>query len=120
MQNVLIVDDVKTDRELMGKVVTAAGHIPVYATDGDEALATAKLTRPALVFLDVVMPRLNGFKACRQLKQDPATAGIPIVMVTSKNTQSDKFWGKKQGADDHIGKPFTPEALTAVIKRLVG
>ena len=120
MQNVMIVDDVKTDRELMGKVVTAAGHIPVYATDGDEVVAMAKQTKPALIFLDVVMPRLNGFNACRQLRQDPATAGIPVVLVTSKSTESDKFWGKKQGATDHIAKPFTPETITAVMKRILG
>jgi twitching motility two-component system response regulator PilH len=120
VQNILIVDDVRTDRDLMGKVVSAAGHIPVYATDGDEALATAKQTRPALIFLDVVMARMNGFNACRVLKQDPETAGIPVVLVTSKSTESDKFWGKKQGADDHIGKPFTAESFTAVIKRFLG
>jgi CheY-like chemotaxis protein len=120
VQNILIVDDVKTDRDLMGKVVSAAGHIPVFATDGDEAVPTAKQTKPALILLDVVMARMNGFNACRQLKQDTETSKIPVVMVTSKGTESDKFWGKKQGADDHIAKPFTPEALTAVIKRLVG
>jgi twitching motility two-component system response regulator PilH len=120
VQNILIVDDVRTDRDLMGKVVAAAGHIPVYATDGDEALAAAKQTQPGLIFLDVVMPRVNGFNACRTLKQDPATAGIPVVLVTSKSTESDKFWGKKQGADDHIGKPFTAESLSAVIKRFLG
>jgi twitching motility two-component system response regulator PilH len=119
MQNVLIVDDVKTDRELMGKVVAAAGHIPVYATDGDEALAAAKQANPALIFLDVVMPRVNGFNACRLLKQDPATSAIPVVLVTSKNAESDKFWGKKQGADDHVGKPFSPDSLTAILKRFV-
>jgi twitching motility two-component system response regulator PilH len=120
VQNILIVDDVKTDRDLMGKVVSAAGHIPVYATDGDEALAAAKQTQPALIFLDVVMPRVNGFNACRVLKQDPATSAIPVVLVTSKSAESDKFWGKKQGANDHIGKPFTVESLTAVIKRFLG
>lgn len=119
MQNVLIVDDVKTDRELMGKVVTAAGHIPVYATDGDEALAVAKQTNPALIFLDVVMSRMNGFNACRQLKHDPATAAIPVVLVTSKSSESDRFWGKKQGADDHVGKPFTADSLNLVIRRFL-
>ncbi len=120
MQNILIVDDVRTDRDLMGKVVSAAGHIPVYATDGDEVVAAAKQTQPALIFLDVVMTRVNGFNACRLLKQDPATSAIPVVLVTSKNTESDKFWGKKQGADEHIGKPFTADSLTAVIKRFLG
>jgi twitching motility two-component system response regulator PilH len=117
MQNILIVDDMQTDRELVGKVVAAAGHCPVYATDGADALAKAKEVQPAMIFLDVVMPRQDGFKTCRSLKQDAATSKIPVVLVTSKATESDKFWGKKQGADDHIGKPFSPDTLTAIIRR---
>jgi twitching motility two-component system response regulator PilH len=117
MATVLIIDDVQTDRELIGKVVSLAGHTAAFATDGDEALAKAKEVKPGLIFLDVVMPRMNGFNACRQLKQDPATASIPVVLVTSKSTESDKFWGKKQGADDHVGKPFSPDALNALMKR---
>jgi twitching motility two-component system response regulator PilH len=119
MATILIVDDVQTDRELIGKVVLAAGHSPVYATDGDEGLAKAKEVRPSLIFLDVVMPRMNGFNTCRKLKQDPDTKGIPVVLVTSKGTESDRFWGQKQGADEHVPKPFTPEMLTAIIRRLV-
>src|SRR5262249_33015579 len=119
MQTILIVDDVQTDRELVGKVVTSAGHNPLYAADGEEAFTRAKQQRPALILMDVVMPTLNGFNACRKLKQDPETASIPVVLVTSKNADSDRFWGKKQGADDLIGKPFTPDALLSVIRRYV-
>jgi twitching motility two-component system response regulator PilH len=117
MSTVLIVDDVQTDRELMGKVVIGAGHQPTYASDGDEVVAKAKEVKPSLIFLDVVMPRMNGFQACRLLKQDPETQSIPVVLVTSKSTDSDKFWGKKQGADDHIDKPFSPDALKNVMRR---
>jgi len=117
MQNILIVDDVQTDRELVGKVVAATGHNPIYVSDGADALAKAKEVQPALIFLDVVMPRQDGFKTCRSLKQDPTTAKIPVVLVTSKSTESDKFWGKKQGADDHVGKPFSPDSLTSIIRR---
>jgi twitching motility two-component system response regulator PilH len=120
MATILIVDDVQTDRELMGKVVTQAGHAAAYATDGDEVLAKAKQVKPGLILLDVVMPRMNGFNACRQVKQDPATANIPVVLVTSKGADSDKFWGKRQGADDHVVKPFSPEALIAIMKRYLG
>ncbi|MFO0744409.1 MAG: response regulator [Myxococcota bacterium] len=117
MATILIVDDVQTDRELIGKVVMSAGHKPVYADDGADAVAAATTHKPALIFLDVVMPKMNGFNACRDLKKNPATAGIPVCLVTSKGTDSDKFWGKKQGADDHIVKPFTPASLSAVITR---
>ena len=113
MQNILIVDDVQTDRELLGSVVSRAGHHAVYASDGSQAVEMAKQAQPALIFLDVVMPIQDGFKACRALKADPITAKIPIVLVTSKKADSDKFWGKKQGADDHVGKPYTQEQVQA-------
>lgn len=119
MPTILIVDDVRTDRELIGKVVTSAGHQPEYASDGEEAITRAKEIKPAMIFMDVVMPNLNGFNACRKLKSDPATANIPVVLVTSKGTDSDKFWGKKQGADDHVPKPFSPDMLLGIIKRYV-
>lgn len=119
MKKVLVVDDVKTDRDLIGKVVALVGYKPVYATDGDEALVVAKQENPALIFLDVVMPRMNGFNACRLLKSDPTTAGIPVVLVTSKNAESDKFWGKRQGADGHITKPFSPDVLEDTMKRFL-
>ena len=71
MGTILIVDDVQTDRELIGRVVQQTGHKPEYATDGSEALSRAKEVRPQLIFLDVVMPSMNGFHACRKLKTDP-------------------------------------------------
>jgi len=119
MATILIVDDMQTDRELLGKVVMSAGHQPVYAVDGDQALQKAREARPALIFLDVVMPGTNGFQACRKLKQDAETAQIPVVLVTSKDTPSDKFWGQKQGADDHIPKPFSSDSIVGAIRRLV-
>lgn len=119
METILIVDDVQTSRELIGKIVSAAGHRPEYASDGDEALVRAKELRPALIFMDVVMPSMNGFQACRKLKQDEATAKIPVILVTSKSGESDKFWGQKQGADMHIGKPFADADIKAAISRYV-
>lgn len=119
MFTILIIDDAQTDRELVGRVVTAAGHRAVYASDGAAGVVAAKEHKPAMIFLDVVMPNQDGFATCRQLKRDPATATIPVVLVTSKNTDSDRFWGKKQGADDHVGKPFASADLEALIKRYV-
>jgi CheY-like chemotaxis protein len=120
MDNILIVDDMKTDRELLAKVVMKAGYNAVFATDGDEVVTAVKTLRPRLVFLDVVMARTNGYNACRLLKTDPDTKNVPVVFVTSKNSDSDRFWGKKQGADDLLGKPFSPEGVTAVLQRLLG
>jgi twitching motility two-component system response regulator PilH len=117
MSYVLIVDDIQTDRTLIGKVVSDAGHQPLYATNGKEAMQMARAHRPSLILLDVVMPEINGFQVCRSLKTEPTTADIPVVLVTTKGTESDRFWGRKQGAQDHIAKPFAAEELTAVIHR---
>jgi CheY-like chemotaxis protein len=119
MQTILIVDDVQTDRELLGGVVSRAGHHPLYAGNGGQAIELATQNQPAMIFLDVVMPIQDGFKTCRALKADPKTAHIPVVLVTSKKTDSDKFWGKKQGADEHVGKPFTPVQMVELIQRYV-
>jgi twitching motility two-component system response regulator PilH len=116
---ILVVDDVQTDRELIGKVVSSTGNTPEYAVDGEEAVDRAKATKPALILLDVVMPKQDGFATCRKLKKDPETSSIPVVLVTSKNTDTDRFWGEKQGADGYIVKPFSPDDLTKVIKKFV-
>jgi twitching motility two-component system response regulator PilH len=117
MGSILIVDDVQTDREIVGRVVSSAGHRPVYASDGKEAITLAKDMHPELIFMDVVMPAQDGFKTCRLLKQDAATANIPVVLVTSKGTESDKYWGQRQGADDHVAKPFTADTIMTIIRR---
>lgn len=120
MSTVLVVDDMQTDRELAGQVVTKAGHRAVYASSGAEAVQKAIEMKPSLILLDVVMPQQDGFKTCRELKKNPETAKIPVVLVTSKNNESDRFWGQKQGADEHVGKPFSPDSLTALIRRYAG
>jgi len=119
MQTILIVDDVQTDRELLGSVVSRAGHHPLYCADGSQAVDLAKQAQPAMIFLDVVMPIQDGFKTCRALKADPKTANIPVVLVTSKKADSDKFWGRKQGADEHVGKPYTTQQVDDIIHRYV-
>jgi twitching motility two-component system response regulator PilH len=119
MKTVLIVDDVQTDRDLMGQVVTRFGHHAEYASDGEEAIAKAKALKPSLILLDVVMPRLDGFGACRKLKKDEVTGDIPIVLVTSKGADTDKFWGQKQGCDDYLVTPFTPDDLSRVVRKFL-
>lgn len=117
MSTILVVDDAQTDRELMARVVTAAGHRALIAVDGKEAVMLAKQYKPALIFLDIVMPVMDGFAACRQLVKDPDTSMIPIVLVTSKSNESDVFWGKKQGATDHVAKPWDPRRIEDLIRR---
>lgn len=119
MAKILIVDDTLTDRDLLGKIVSGAGHQTAFATDGDEVLAKAKLEKPDLILMDVVMQRMDGFAACRQVKADTDLGKVPVVMITSKSTPADVFWGKKQGAAEYIAKPYTAEAVLDVVKRFV-
>lgn len=117
MALILVVDDAQTDRELMARVVNGSGHRAILASDGKEGIALAKQHKPALIFLDVVMPLMDGFATCRLLRKDPDTATIPVILVTSKATDSDVFWGKKQGASEHVGKPWNSTMIEDMIKR---
>jgi twitching motility two-component system response regulator PilH len=72
-----------------------------------------------LILLDIVMPGQDGFATCRQLKRDPSTKHIPVIIVSSKNGESDRFWGQKQGASDYLTKPFTPNDLLALVRKYV-
>jgi DNA-binding response OmpR family regulator len=78
---------------------------------------TVQVERPNLILMDVVMPGRNGFQACRELKSNEEYARLPVILVTSKNTESDKFWAQQQGADAYVVKPFTPEQLLGTVQR---
>jgi twitching motility two-component system response regulator PilH len=117
MASILVVDDSHMERVLMTQALESLGHRVLLAKDGREALQLAKEQKPALIFLDVVMPIMDGFATCRQLRQEPLTANIPIVLVTGKSTDRDVFWGRKQGANDHIAKPWTPQGLAEMIHK---
>jgi DNA-binding response OmpR family regulator len=117
MRKVLIVDDIRSEVQLIANALRPHGYECLEANDGREAYARAKTERPDLILLDIVMPGQDGFATCRQLKRDPDTKDIPVVMVTSKKGESDRFWGQKQGAADYLCKPFTPEELLATVRR---
>lgn len=117
MATVLIVDDVASVREVIGKVVSSLGHTPVYANDGGEAVEKARQVNPQLILMDVVMPNQDGFNTCRQIKSDEKLKEIPVVLVSSKSSESDKFWGQKQGANDMLAKPFTDDSLSAMVRK---
>jgi twitching motility two-component system response regulator PilH len=119
MSKILIVDDLPTEVQLMQAAITKLGHTTVVATDGEQALEMARREIPDLVLLDVVLPRMDGFQVCRKIKKDPQTTKIPVILVSSKTQESDKFWGLKQGASAYICKPFSPQDLAdAVAKNL--
>ncbi|MBM4310079.1 MAG: response regulator [Deltaproteobacteria bacterium] len=117
---ILVVDDSPTELQLMVEPLLARGYRVITATNGIEALEAVARELPQLILLDVLMPGKNGFQVCRQLKSDPATRDIKIMFVSSKNQESDRFWGLKQGADEYLAKPFTEEALLSHISALLG
>ena len=103
----------------MTSVVQKLGHVAQTVSDGEACLSTAKTLRPALILLDVVMPKMDGFNTCRKIKKDPDLAGTPVIIVTSKTQESDRFWAERQGADGFVTKPFTPDSLASAIRRFL-
>ena len=118
-KTVLIVDDSPTEQMIMVKALNGRGYNIITANSGDEAIEKISSKHPDIVILDVVMPGINGFQVCRQIKQSEETKDVKVVMVTGKDQDSDKFWAKKQGADDYITKPFHPNELINSIDRLM-
>lgn len=116
MPTILIADDTASEAALMASVVQKMGHVAQTVADGEACVATAKTLKPALILLDVVMPKMDGFNTCRRLKKDPELANTPVIMVTSKNQDSDRFWAERQGANGYITKPFSPDSLANAIK----
>lgn len=117
MPRALIIDDSAVERKIIAKVMTALGYSIIEANDGEEGELKAKTIRPDIIVLDVVMPKKDGFQVCRSLKKTPETADIPVIMITSKNQDSDKFWGLKQGAIAYITKPFNEDDLISAVTK---
>ena len=113
MPLVLIVDDSPTEVHVMKKALERHGFRTATANDGAEGIRLAREMHPDLIFMDIVMPGMNGYQATRTLANDPATRSIPIVMVTSKGQETDKIWGLRQGAIDYMVKPVSPDQLVA-------
>ena len=120
MTKILIVDDSPAEVRLMQSVLDHAGFASVAVHDPTRLEQMIEMERPNLILLDVVMPQRNGFQACRELKGNSEYARIPVVMVSSKNTESDRFWAKQQGADGYVVKPFSSEELLGAVRKLVG
>lgn len=120
MARILIVDD--SPSQLMGirRIVEKLGHEAITAEDGAAGVAAAKQHLPDLVLMDVVMPNLNGFQATRSLTRDPATSHIPVVLVTTKDQDTDRVWGMRQGAKAYLTKPFSEAELSDIIVGMIG
>jgi CheY-like chemotaxis protein len=115
---VLVVDDSATIRAVLGKMLTQDGHVVLKAADGEQAIAMARAEQPDLVFLDIVMPGMNGFAVLRALRRDVLTRDIPIVMISGNLQATEQFYVQRFGADDFMKKPFGRGEVFARIQHL--
>jgi twitching motility two-component system response regulator PilH len=111
MALILIVDDSPTEVHVMKRALEKHGYQTAVAGNGEEGIRLARQMHPDLIFMDIVMPGVNGYQATRTLSNDPDTRAIPIVMVTSKGQATDRIWGLRQGAIDYLVKPVSPDQL---------
>ncbi|SEO92638.1 response regulator [Propionispora vibrioides] len=117
--NILVVDDEVAIRELVKFNLQKEGYAVLEADNGTVALQTARQNKPDLIVLDLMLPELDGLEVCRSLKNQQATAGIPIIMLTAKTEEIDKIIGLELGADDYMTKPFSPRELVARVKAVL-
>ena len=120
MAKILVVDDSPTLLAGTTKILESAGHQVVSAISGEEGVAKTIIEKPDLVVMDVVMPGISGFQATRQITSNPDTKDIPIIMLTTKDQETDKVWAKRQGAKDYVIKPPEKNDLLAKINALLG
>ena len=116
MSKILIVDDSKTEREHLYQIIKDAGYQVEIASGGIEALENIKKNKPSLVFLDVVMGDLDGFKVCRKIKDDDEMKDTQVIFVTSKSENADKRWGEMLGATGYITKPYSEDQIVDSLK----
>ena len=116
---ILVVDDSPTEVHIFKKILEKQGYRILVASDGQQGVEMALEVVPDLILMDVVMPVLNGFQATRQLKNNDKTAAIPVIMVTTKDQQTDINWGMRQGANEYLVKPVAPAELLHKIKALL-
>ena len=119
MAVVLIIDDSPTELHLFQTMLEKAGFGTLVADSGEEGIKTAKASLPDCILMDVVMPGMNGFQATRHLTRDPATAAIPVIMITNKDQETDKIWGMRQGAVEYVVKPVQEKELVAMINAVM-
>lgn len=120
MSNVLIVDDSPTEVHVIRSLLEKNGFSTIVAVNGEEGVQMARAEHPDLILMDVVMPGMNGFQATRELSKDPTTAEIPVIMVTTKDQETDRAWAKRQGASDYIVKPFAANEMLDKVRGLLG
>lgn len=119
MALILVVDDSPTDQHVISGLLEKDGHKTLVANDGEEAIKVAMSSRPDVILMDVVMKGMDGYKATRELTRNPDTSSIPVVMISSKNQETDRIWGLRQGAAAYLTKPVVHQQLVEVIKSVL-
>ncbi len=119
MAVVLIVDDSPTELHLFQRMLEKNGFETLVADSGEDGIRQASASRPDVILMDVVMPGMNGFQATRKLTQDPRTEQIPVIMITTKDQETDKIWGMRQGATEYLVKPVEEKELVALINAVM-
>jgi len=120
MARILIVDDSPTDVQNVRNILQKAGHTVSEAGNAQDVVARVKSERPDCVVMDVVMPGMNGFQATRVLSKDPDTQKIPVIVISTKNQETDRVWALRQGAREYITKPVKPDELITKINAVLG
>ena len=118
INRILIVDDSPTERYYLTDILVKHGFTVTTAENGEEALAKIREDKPELVLMDVVMPGANGFQVTRSIAKDPEMQGIPVIICSTKDQETDRIWGLRQGARDYLVKPVNPAELLAKIAAL--
>jgi twitching motility two-component system response regulator PilH len=113
---ILIAEDSATAVELLKRALSPLGHTLIVASDGQDAEQIIRKEEPDLVILDIIMPKMNGFQLCRTLRSDPAHQKMPIIVITSMDRESDRYWGMKQGASEYLVKPVDPATLVQKVQ----
>ncbi len=116
---VLVVDDEEYIQHILNFSFSAEGYQVITANDGEEAIEKAKSENPDVIVLDIMMPKMDGYEACRRLKSDPKTKSIPVILLTAKGREVDRKLGNEAGADDYMVKPFSPGRLIERVEALI-
>lgn len=120
MPNILIIDDSPTDVHVYSKLLRKNGYETLSASTAEEGIEVAKTERPDLILMDIIMPGMNGFQATRSLSRDPETSSIPVIIISTKNMETDRVWGLRQGAKDYVTKPVKESDLLMKIRNFLG
>jgi len=119
MAKILIAEDERDIRDLVAFTLRFAGHEVFAATNGEEAVEMAPKVNPDLILMDVRMPRMTGYEACRAMKQNPDLKDIPVVFLSAKGQENERQQGMDAGAEEYLLKPFAPDQLTLAIKTIL-